>query len=244
MTRTALLIGAGYGAYFLYAYASGALYFYIHPVYVIPVVVTGVILLALTLIAGAPRRATSPGAAHAPAGVPEHARGGRSTVTVALLVLPLALGFLLPPKPLGLATAAQRGVDALLLGRVDDPPEFRVEQRPETYTIKDWVKAMQADPEPSRHAGKPVQVTGFVYRNDRLPGDWFLVARFVVQCCAVDATPIGLPVRAPEGKVPEAGGWVSIEGTWEVAEVRGERKAVIALTTVTPTKRPEQPYLY
>lgn len=230
MNRPAPLIALGYGAYLLYAFWTGTLYFYIHPIYILPTVATGLLLLAL---AATGRQGGEPGG-----------HGSPPPLAIAVLLLPLALGFLLPPKPLGLATAAQRGIEALPLGRLDDPPEFRVEQRPETYTIKDWVKAMQADPEPGRHAGQPVRVTGFVYRNDRLPGDWFLVARFVVQCCAVDATPIGLPVRAPEGKAPEAGSWVSVEGTWEVAEVRGERKAVIAPATVTPTERPEQPYLY
>lgn len=281
MPRTVLLVAAGYGAYLLYAYAGGALYFYIHPIYVVPVVASGAVLLVLALVAALPRRAAPPGGASPggalgePAGgaatayacgprrghgcggahadeagrerspaAGAHTPAGPSAVAVALLVLPLALGFLLPPKPLGLATAATRGIDALPLGRVDERPEFRVEQRPETYSIKDWVKAIQADPEPGRHAGKPVRVTGFVYRDSRLPAGWFLVARFVVQCCAVDATPIGLPVRAADGKVPEAGSWVSVEGMWEVAEVRGERKAVIAPTAVTPTARPEQPYLY
>ena len=116
--------------------------------------------------------------------------------------------------------------------------------RPETLTIKDWVKALQADPEPERIAGKPVRVVGFVYRDSRLPADWFLVARFVVQCCAVDAQPIGIPVRLTGMEIPRAGAWVVVAGAWEVATAHGERRAVIVPTAVTPTDRPEQPYLY
>lgn len=230
MSRAAPLIAVGYGAYLLYAFWTDALYFYIHPIYILPTVAAGLLLLTL---AAAARRT----------GAPE-GHGGPSPLAVAVLALPLALGFLLPPKPLGLSTAAQRGVELTPLGRIEAPPEFSVGLRPEAFTIKDWVKALQADPEPSRHAGKLARVTGFVYRDERLPENWFLVARFVVQCCAVDAQPVGLPVRAPDGTVPEQGRWVVVEGVWEVGEVGGQRRAVIAATTVAPTERPAQPYLY
>ena len=231
MRHGAPFLAAAFGAYLLYAFVSGRLYFYIHPIYIIPVVVTGVVLLAVAVLsAGPPRAATE--------------RAVPARLALALLALPVAAGVFLPARPLGVSMAAQRGVDALPLGRLDDAPEFSVSTRPETYTIKDWVRAQQADPEPENHAGKALRVTGFVYRDDRLPRDWFVVARFVVQCCAVDAQPIGLPVRVAGGELPTPGSWVTIAGTWDVAEVRGERRAVIVPTTVVPTERPDQPYLY
>ncbi len=230
MNRAAALVAAGYGGYLLYAAGSGALYFYIHPAYVVPAVATGLVLLALAAIAA---RATRPPADHAP--IPG--------VWLGLVTLPLALGFLLPPQPLSPLTAAQRGVDVASLGGGEARGEFRLGARPESYTIKDWVKAFQADPEPGRHAGKPVRVTGFVHREDRLPPDWFLVARFVVKCCAVDAQPVGLPVRGT-GPPPAPGAWVALEGVWAVADVDGQRRAVITATRVAPTARPDQPYLY
>jgi putative membrane protein len=227
------IIGAGYGAYLLYAYARGALYFYIHPIYVLPTLVTGLVLLALAAAAG------------------RHGHARVSRAGAGLLVVPLALGFGVPPRPLGIATASQRGIaggflggDAAAFGRLDQAAEFRVETNPESYTVKDWVVAMQRDPEPARHAGKPVRVTGFVYRDAKLPEGWFVVARFVVQCCAVDATPLGIPVRGPGGRVPPEGGWVAVDGAWEVVEVKGERRAVVAPTSVAAIERPERPYLY
>ena len=123
-------------------------------------------------------------------------------------------------------------------------PEFQVAVRSETLTIKDWVRALQTDPEPERIAGKPVRVIGFVYRDERLPRDWFFVARFVLQCCAVDAQPIGIPVRLTTATIPSAGSWVSVTGEWEVATVRGERRAVVAPAAVTRIEAPGQPYLY
>jgi uncharacterized repeat protein (TIGR03943 family) len=220
---------AGFGAYLVYTYASGVLYFYIHPFYIVPTVLTGLVLVVVAVL-GTIGRAGS--------------RGRPSRLSVLLWAIPVAAGVLLPARPLGVSTASQRGIEAIPLGRIEDVPEFRADIRPETLTIKDWVKALQADPEPERVAGKPVQVMGFVYRDDRLPADWFLVARFVVQCCAVDAQPIGIPVRLVERQIPRAGSWVRVAGEWEVASVRGERKAVVVPTAITPTEPPEQPYLY
>jgi uncharacterized repeat protein (TIGR03943 family) len=162
---------------------------------------------------------------------------------LALLALPLGLGFGLTPQPLGVSSALQRGVALTPASGPEGPSEFRLQARPETYTIKDWVKALQVDPEPDRHAGKLVRVIGFVHRDDRLPSDWFLAARFVVKCCAVDAQPVGLPVRHA-GPLPAPGQWVSVEGTWEVADLGGERRAVVGATALTAVSRPEQPYLY
>lgn len=224
MRSPAALLAFGYGVYLLYAFATGALYFYIHPVYIVPSVVTGAVLIALAVTAGG--------------------RGERlSRPAATMLAVPLALGFLLPAQPLSPAAAGQRGVQPLTLGRDDRTPGFEPTAAPETYTIKDWIKAFAADPEPARHAGKPVRVTGFVHRDGTLPEGWFLVARFVVQCCAVDAQPVGLPVRGA-GSTPEPGRWVTVEGTWDVADLTGGRRAVIAATAIAPTPRPDQPYLY
>ncbi len=82
---TAPLLALGYGAYLVQAYARGVLYVYIHPIYVLPALVTGLILVALGAVGLAARR---------------RAHDGPSWTATALLALPLALGFLLPPAPL------------------------------------------------------------------------------------------------------------------------------------------------
>ncbi len=221
---TAPLLALGYGAYLVQAYARGVLYVYIHPIYVVPAAASGALLLVLGLLGW---------------------RGERTgPVAAMLLALPLAAGLLLPARPLGVAAVEQRGVNAAPVGRLDEGPEFRLDVDPATYTIKDWVKAFQTDPEPTAHAGKPVRVVGMVYQDARLPAGTFLVARFVVQCCAVDAQPIGLLVRTSEAAALEAGRWVAVEGTMEVGDVEGRRRAVVTATAISPTGRPDQPYLY
>jgi putative membrane protein len=231
MSRTAAVLALAYGVYLLHAFASGSLYFYIHPLYMLPTVGAAVVLLVLALLAASGRRHASE--------TPE----APSRFAGLVLALPVALGVLLPPQPLSPLTAAQRGLGSTSLGPVEGLPDFALSRPTESYTIKDWVKALQADPEPGRHAGKRVRVTGFVYRDVRLPPNRFLVARFVLKCCAVDAQPVGLPVRAST-TVPEPGTWVTVDGVWEVDSVGDRRQPLIAASAVMPAARPGQPYLY
>ncbi len=217
-------LAIGYGVYLLHGYAAGTLYYYIHPMYAVPAAVSGGILVALGV------------AGWRGAHVGQAAAG--------LLALPLAAGFLLPAEPLGVGAVPQRGLEAARVSGLDEGPSFALAVDPATYTIKDWIKAFQAEPEPTVHAGKPVRVTGFVYHDARLPAETFLVARFVVQCCAVDAQPVGLLVRAAGAASFEAGAWVAVEGVMEVGQVDGRRRAVVSASAVAPTSRPDQPYLY
>ena len=75
MRHGVAFLALAYGVYFLYLFATGGLYFYIHPMYVVPTALTGAVLVALGV---ASWRANGPGV---------------SRLAVAALAVPVALAY-------------------------------------------------------------------------------------------------------------------------------------------------------
>jgi uncharacterized membrane protein YcgQ (UPF0703/DUF1980 family) len=59
-----------------------------------------------------------------------------------------------------------------------------------------------------------------------------------------DAVPVGLPVRWPGAADLDGDQWVEVHGMFEIGEYNGETMPILVADRVTPTERPDQPYLY
>lgn len=98
--------------------------------------------------------------------------------------------------------------------------------------------------------GEPVTVTGFV-TGDADDDDLLHVTRFVISCCAVDAQPIGVPVRAPGWRVGaqwEAlgeGDWITVSGTL-AGNPGGSSLATLVVSPIEiiHIEEPKEPYEY
>jgi len=154
----------------------------------------------------------------------------------------LCLGFvfaliIVPPKTLSSRTAMSRTSN--VSNRL---PQRNVSLARNTSTIKleDWVSLLSQQSSAKLVIGKEAKVSGFVLpkggESDRL-----LVARFVVTCCAVDASPIYLEARYPEwsNKVT-MDDWVEVSGKF--VEVDGS--VVLDVDTLKEIQRPDSPYAY
>lgn len=162
-----------------------------------------------------------------------------------LLLIPLTLGFTIPPKPLSSETATARGISSdvsLLTGETSD---FQFAIRSEDKTLLDWVKTFNLDPEPENYAGSKVDFEGMVLKSDTLPPGYFLIAKFFIACCAADARPIGVPVRFDPSKFqPKDNEWIRIKGEIMGDTIADERRAVIDLESFETIPVPENPYIY
>ncbi len=105
----------------------------------------------------------------------------------------------------------------------------------ENYTLADWVRLFRVNPDPWSHKGKKVKVLGFVQPHDE---NGFYISRFVISCCTVDASPIGIFVKTrdhfPTGK------WLEITGELDIVS---EEMAIIP-QEMKEVPQPQQPYLY
>jgi putative membrane protein len=228
--KALLLIGLGL---FLYSrFTGGTLFFYIHQRFGPLVLVAS---LGLILIAGsylyAPRREERPA-------------GPGRWLSLVLLALPMVLGLLVKPQPLGATAVGNREVNATNLTSPSRPAGGALFGGDGEKNILDWLIAFQESSDVATFAGQEAHISGFVYRDERFAGDTFLVGRFTVSCCVADASPVGLVVRWPEAASLADNQWVDVRGHFEPGLFDGEATPILVVDTLERIDPPRQPYLY
>lgn len=162
-----------------------------------------------------------------------------------LISLPIVLGLLVPPRPLGVAALQNReisggGLDSVLPAAAGSTLVRESSER----TILDWVLAFHQGERPSET--DTADVVGFVYLDEASDEAAFTLTRFVVGCCAADAMAVGLPVSLaaglPSEEALEEGQWVRVVGRF--AASAGNSIPVLLAEQLDAVPEPNQPYLY
>ncbi len=242
-----------WGALFLRYWSSDLLALLIHPNFFPLVLGTGLILLmlasfkTLTMIRSK-LIPSNPGST-------SHITLFPPSLSLALMLGVAIIGFLIPPGVLTSQTAMQRGVSETLPVTRSQPASFRATVKPENRTLIEWVRTLNAYPEPDAYVGQKANVTGFVVHSPNLPDNYLLLTRFVISCCAVDAYPVALPVKLEQDKdtyPPDT--WLEVQGQMitETLEFEGttqgssteQRKLVISAQAIEIVPTPRDPYEY
>ncbi len=169
-----------------------------------------------------------------------------------LLLLVAIAGWLIPPNVLSSTAALQRGVAETLPATNSQPQAFVTSIKPEERSLIDWVRTLNAYPEPDAYQGQPAHITGFVIDLPELPDNYLFLARFIITCCAVDAYPVGIPIQLndTQKKYPPDT-WLEITGNMTTAtlavrdrteQIREKRQLVVSATTIKPIPTPADPY--
>jgi uncharacterized repeat protein (TIGR03943 family) len=216
-----------WGVALMHYYVSDKLQFYIYPAY------NGLVLGAAIFVSAV-------GCMHLISFADESGSDKLSWQS-AFFVLPLVLAFSVNPSPLSADTALSRGASADLSVTRGKPALFGL--KPEDRSISDWVQLFNHDPEPSHYAGQKVSVEGLVVYDEAEMEGYFLIARFMIACCAADARPITLPVLLNSGdQVPT--GWIRLNGTIGEGLIEEQRSIVIQMDSVENIPDPKNPYAY
>ena len=172
----------------------------------------------------------------------------------------------LPPKALSSVTANARSLNAdLNVQEREISPLLQIDSS--SLSISDWVKLKNYEADLSKFEGQEVNVVGFIFKYQ--DSDYmynqnnFLVGRFIITCCAVDATPIGLEVdihslldnsiestSLSEEEISnildmnniKIDDWVSISGRWELKVREGEQFLVLEVGEIELVDQPSNPY--
>jgi uncharacterized repeat protein (TIGR03943 family) len=189
---------------------------------------------------------------------PERNRLIRASGSIALILSAAFALLVLPPAALTESTAQQRevnssvdtGVAASTSGSmtVSYPGEEAIVPGTDmsTFTVRDWVFALQAGLSPQFMAANPAKVVGFVSPDQDDPENVFYVTLFAIACCAVDATPLGVAVYSPGWDQQHAvGNWVRVTGIFGQNPSEASKEQ-FALTpdVITPIDTPKDPYLF
>jgi len=232
------LVLIGLALFLSHSVINGTLLFYINRRFAW---LTLVAILLLLLVAAAYRRQV-PAGNHHEHGHHQHQAGDNAWIAVALVALPLLLGLLVPPRPLGAQAVGVRevNIDGVGLSNDDAVLMRAAAQR----NILDWLRAFQSAADPAAFDGQEASVIGFVFRDGAFASDQFMLSRFVVSCCVADATVVGLIVSWPGSVDLPLDTWVEVRGTFEQGQFDGEIRSILNADSVTPTLPPAQPYLY
>jgi len=172
-----------------------------------------------------------------------HDESPPSTWGLLILSLPILLGLLIPPAPLGASAVANKGFAAVAPARAGGSPA-QLEILPTDRTVLDWVRVLNYAADPEAYLGEPADVIGFVYHDPRLAAGEFLLARFTLTCCVADAAAIGMIVRWPTAAELPTNSWVRVQGPVQLGDLEGRRIPLVEAQSVEAVPPPDQPYIY
>lgn len=169
-------------------------------------------------------------------------------VTTAAFCAIFALAFLvLPPRALSASVAEIRDVNGglLLTDATDQTVQLAADADYSTYGLREWAALLRQSTHPESLIATPFEAIGFVTASDESE-DSFVLTRFVVSHCAIDAQPVGVTVYSPgwEDRF-EVGAWVTVDGSFATAPDASAGSPVsVAPESVDPTPEPDVPYEY
>ncbi|WP_267384465.1 TIGR03943 family putative permease subunit [Cyanobacterium sp. uoEpiScrs1] len=239
-------------------WATGQLKLLIHPNYFWLVFVTSVILFILTgfkisqFIKSLRRKNTTSTNFKAV----QHVTLFPPVWSSSLLIVTAIAGLMIPPTIFNSKMALQRGISESLPVTRTQTQIFRSTLKPEERSLIEWIRTLNAYPEPDAYEGQKAKVTGFVVHSSILPRNYVFLSRFIITCCAVDAYPVGLPLKLKSDRntyPPDT--WLEVEALMITETLKVDtqtmketpikkRQLVLEATSIKTIPTPDSPYGY
>ena len=237
------LLLLGLCIFFVSKAVNGQLTWYINSRFV-PLTIIGIVFLAIMAqtIFSENRRSRQHEMEH-----PEHHHEhdhAPSTASLWVMLIPLAIGLLIPARPLDSSAFSTKGFNTSAALVSSDSSAQIFETESEERNILDWLKLFNYEDDVTQFVGEKASVVGFVYFDETLTSDQFYVSRFVVSCCAADGFAIAMPVLWDGSSSLEQDSWVVVKGTIESITLNDQRVPMIVAESVEAADIPDQPYLF
>ncbi len=157
-----------------------------------------------------------------------------------IFALALAVGLLVPARPLSASSGQSSSLGSLQLAS-------HVSSGGGGDLFGYWMNALSDHPEPSWWTGQHVTLVGFVANQTGLPPRSFILGRYLVTCCVVDASLLGFPVQLDRTvRAPNEGDWIQVSGVFGTrywTDPSGQHYPLINRATISGVSIPSTPYL-
>jgi uncharacterized repeat protein (TIGR03943 family) len=156
-----------------------------------------------------------------------------------IFLFPILLFLIVKPTTLPIYAAMKRGIQTEFLSEdilKSLQEKIETEGKYKKLTIKQILGLSKSKPEEINE--KDIAVEGMVYKNEGK----FTLIRFLITCCAADATPLGIEIEYKEetGKELKNEEWVKVKGKAKVEN----GKVKIYAEGIEKINPPKDPYLY
>lgn len=104
--------------------------------------------------------------------------------------------------------------------------------------------------EPNKYKGKKITITGFVYRDETIGKNEFLIARLMIICCAADADVVGLISDwSNKASTLKDDQWVTVTGVIDSEMHKNyygpdQLMPIIRVEKIVNTEKPKNQYIY
>jgi putative membrane protein len=95
-----------------------------------------------------------------------------------------------------------------------------------------------------RFIGKKMELTGFVYRQEEMKDNQFVVGRFAIQCCSADAAPYGVLVQYDRANQFADDSWVTVTGTIQQTKFNDMDIMLLKVEKISKAEPASTQYVY
>lgn len=189
----------------------------------------------------------------------------KKVVSYTILIAPLVTGFLLPAKTLDASIASNKGVLLASPSKGDPKPtvDETVEQPvyfDDLYTekineMKSQALIQMADGGfvsqydtislyPEQFKGMPIEMMGFVYKEEGMKANQLVLSRFIITHCVADAGLLGFLTQMDEASQLEKDTWIQVKGTLDLTTYGDFELPIIKVREWKVVEPPADPYVY
>jgi len=237
-----------WGAFTVYLYATGRIFYLLQRFYGHLALGAGVVLLAAFAYGWLLRRRrlredaaaeaapapAAPGAPCACAACRGRAGAGRYLRSLAFIV-PLVIGLALPRHGPNALAAIQWGAGDLAM--MAQLAAQRETERAEMQRGYGWLTLVGVAQRLAAGREEKVGAMGLIARKAGMPDDQFYLVRFTMACCAACAQPVAVPVQWAEAASLEKDQWVKVFGRLDASA------RLFVADDVQPVREPADPYM-